>query len=653
MKQGRKHFFFKKKKQKTFDSIGLCAALFLVSQACHAAPQLVSETPTNFKVATSRFDYERHDVMIPMRDGVKLHTIILIPRGAKGAPILLTRTPYNATELTSYNNSAHLISSLDGYDNADDMIVQAGYIRVVQDVRGKYGSEGDYVMNRPPVGLLNDTKVDDSTDAFDTIDWLVHHLPQSNGRVGILGISYDGWTSLMALIHPHPALKVAVPMAPMVDGWMGDDWFHHGAFRQLNLDYIYEQEATRANDLRWWNDHYDDYDTFLEAGSAGALAASRGMNQVGFYIKLTQHPNYDTFWQEQAVDKILARQELTVPTMLVHGLWDQEDIYAAPAVWNALKPQDTQGNLYLTIGPWYHGQEIDAETTLGDLDFGADNGLYFRRNILRPFLDHYLTSAPTPTVARVNAFESGTNRWLSLPTWPAACAAACKVAIKPLFLGAGAALGFASPPPAQEIGSYISDPGKPIPFIPRPIHLLADDEGPIWKHWLASDQRAASTRPDVLTFRTAPLTAPLKISGQPVADLRASTTGTDGDFIVKLIDVYPDEVAQKPQMGGYQLMVSADIIRGRFRNSYEHPAPIPAGEVQTYKFDMPTVNHVFLPGHRIMVQVQSTWFPVYDRNPQRYVENIFFANAQDYQAATIRLYGGSAVDLPVSAVGAP
>ncbi len=613
-----------------------------------ASPSLVSETPASFKITTNRFDYERRDVMIPMRDGVKLHTVILIPRGAAGAPILLTRTPYDATGLTSYNQSAHLIASLDGYDNADDMIVDAGYIRVVQDVRGKYGSEGDYVMNRPPVGALNDTSVDDSTDAYDTIDWLVHHLPQSNGRVGILGISYDGWTSLMALIHPHPALKVAVPMAPMVDGWMGDDWFHHGAFRPLNLDYIYEQEATRANEDRWWNDHYDDYDTFLEAGSVDSLAESRGMDQVGFYVKLKQHPNYDSFWSKQAVDKILATQSLTVPTMLVHGLWDQEDIYAAPAVWNALKSHDIQGNLFLTIGPWYHGQEIKAETTLGDLDFGADNGRYFRYHILRPFLDHYLKSTQTPSVARVNAFETGTNRWLSLPTWPSGCASACQIVTKPLYLDPGAALGFVSPAPTQVVGTYVSDPAKPIPFIPRPIHLLADDEGPSWKHWLASDQRAASTRPDVLTFRTAPLTAPLKISGQPVADLHASTTGTDGDFVVKLIDVYPDEVAQKPQMGGYQLMVSADIIRGRFRNSYEHPSPIPAGEVQTYRFDMPTVNHVFLPGHRIMVQVQSTWFPVYDRNPQRYVENIFLAKPQDYQAATIKLFGSSDVELPVS-----
>jgi putative CocE/NonD family hydrolase len=623
------------------------AALLSVSSASAAPTLLVNETPQSFKVNTSRFDYERRDVMIPMRDGVKLHTVILIPRGAHGAPILLTRTPYNATELTSYNHSAHLIASLDGYDNADDMIVDAGYIRVVQDVRGKYGSEGDYVMNRPPVGVLNDTTVDDSTDAFDTIDWLVHHLPESNGRVGILGISYDGWTALMALIHPHPALKVSVPMAPMVDGWMGDDWFHHGAFRPLNLDYIYEQEATRANDEKWWNDHYDDYDTFLDAGSVGALAASRGLEQTGFFVKVTQHPNYDQFWQQQAVDKILATQSLTVPTMLVHGLWDQEDIYAAPAVWNALKPEDTKGNLFLTIGPWYHGQEIDAETTLGELDFGADNGLYFRQNILRPFLDHYLKSAATLPTARVNAFETGTNRWLRLQTWPSACATSCQIIGKSLYFGAGGALEFTAPPSNQNIGSYVSDPAKPIPFIPRPIHLLADDEGPTWKHWLASDQRAASTRPDVLTFRTAPLTAPLKISGQPVANLRASTTGTDGDFVVKLIDVYPDEMAQKPEMGGYQLMVSADIIRGRFRNSYEHPSPIPAGAVQTYRFDMPTVNHVFLPGHRIMVQVQSTWFPVYDRNPQRYVDNIFFAKPEDYQAATITVFGRSAVELPV------
>jgi putative CocE/NonD family hydrolase len=298
------------------------------------------------------------------------------------------------------------------------------------------------------------------------------------------------------------------------------------------------------------------------------------------------------------------------------------------------------------MGPWHHGQEIDSDIGLGPVSFGSDTGLYFRWHILKPFLDQYLVGGPPAHIATVNAFESGTNRWLRLDAWPQGCEAACPITQKPIFMQPAASLGF-DKPAEGEVGSYISDPNKPVPFIQRPIHLLADDEALVWRNWLGSDQREASTRPDVLTYRTAPLTEPLKIAGQPIASLLATTTGTDGDFVVKLIDQYPDEVAQQPEMGGYQFMVSADILRGRFRNSFENPSAIPAGVKQTYRFTMPVVNHVFLPGHRIMVQIQSTWFPLYDRNPQIFVPNIFFAKKGDYQAASIKLLAGSEVILPV------
>jgi putative CocE/NonD family hydrolase len=622
--------------------------LCLVFCTAHAQT-LESDTPAVFKPVTSSFDYERRVVMIPMRDGVKLHTVILIPRGASHAPLLLTRTPYDADELTSYSSTAKLIGALDGYDNADDAIVDAGYIRVVQDVRGKYRSEGDYVMNRPPVGPLNPTKVDDATDCYDTIDWLVKNVKEGNGKVGTIGISYDGWTTLMSLLHPHPALKVAVPMNPMVDGWVGDDWFHRGAFRMLgSINYIYEQEGTRSNDEKFWTDHYDDYDAFLEAGPGDALAQAHGENQLGFYRKIRQHPAYDQFWQVQAVDKLLAQQSLTVPTMLVHSLWDQEDIYGALAVYKALKPTDTGGLLYLTMGPWHHGQGIDDGSTLGDLHFGTDTALAWRIHVLRPFLDHFLKDAPPPRfgVAPVSAFETGTNHWQQLPRWPAG-----NVVKSPLYLAPEGKLGFSAGSGGPGYASYVSDPAKPIPFVPRPIHMLADGEGTAWVNWLVSDQRPASTRTDVLTFETDRLTAPLRLEGEPVANLVASTTGTDGDFVVKLIDVYPDVVAQTPAMGGFQLMVSGDIIRGRYRESYSNPSAIPAGQKQTYRFALPTVNHVFLPGHRVMVQVQSSWFPLYDRNPQTYVANIFDAKAGDYQAATVHVFDtgteGSFVELPV------
>ena len=338
-------------------------------------PALPSETPARLVNPVEEYDFVRRDVMIPMRDGVKLHTVVLVPKGASRAPMLLTRTPYNATALTTHAPSAHLGSNLQGYDNATDVIVEGGYIRVVQDVRGKYGSEGDYVMNRPLRGPLNPTPVDHATDTYDTIDWLVKNIGESNGKVGILGIWYDGFLPLMALVNPHPALKVSVPMNPMVDGWMGDDWFHNGAFRQQMMPYIYEQEGTRGNDdsARWFTRHFDDYDTYMQAGSAGELGRRRGLDQMGFWQKISEHPAYDHFWREQAVDKLLAAQPLNVPVMLVHSLWDQEDIYGAPAVYKAIEPKDTGNDMvYLVLGPWYHGQAIADGSTLGALNFHSD-----------------------------------------------------------------------------------------------------------------------------------------------------------------------------------------------------------------------------------------------------------------------------------------
>ena len=617
-------------------------------------PGLPSETPPTFEPVTDSFDYVKRDVMIPMRDGVKLHTVILVPKGAKGAPILLTRTPYNATDLTSHAQSAHLGPILNGYDNATEVIVEGGYIRVIQDIRGKYGSEGDYVMNRPLRGPQNPTPVDHATDTYDTIDWLVKHTPESNGKVGILGISYDGFLPLMALVNPHPALKVSVPMNPMVDGWMGDDWFHNGAFRQQNMPYIYEQVATRANEAKWWTSHFDDYDMFMQSGSAGELGRRRGLDQVGFWRKMLEHPAYDAYWRDQAVDTILATQPLKVPVMLVHSLWDQEDIYGAIAVYKAIKPKDTANDkVFLVMGPWHHGQEIEDGSTLGALKFGSDTGLYFRREILRPFLDHYLKDdAPKMDVAPVMAFETGTNAWRRLPSWPAGCATGCTVQPTPLYLGAGLTTGFAAPKAGDAaFDEYVSDPAKPVPFRPRPIQPVGYDNGRTWPQWLVDDQREAAGRPDVAAFVSEVLRAPVQISGQPMANLIASTSGSDADWVVKLIDVYPDEVAGQPAMGGYQLMISADIFRGRYRESFEVPKAIASDRPLQYRFALPTANHVFLPGHRLMVQVQSSWFPLYDRNPQTFVPSIFRATSADYRKATQRIYHApgqaSLIELPL------
>jgi putative CocE/NonD family hydrolase len=619
-----------------------------------ASRDLPSETPARFEPVTESFDYIRREVMIPMRDGIELHTVILIPKGAEHAPILLTRTPYDAEAMTSRTHSAHLGPTLDGYDNAPDVIVGGGYIRVVQDVRGKHGSEGDYVMNRPMRGPQNPTPVDNSTDTWDTIDWLVKNLPESNGRVGILGISYDGYLALAALVHPHPALKVAVPMNPMVDGWMGDDWFHYGAFRQQNMPYIHDQEATRDSKVKWWTDHFDDYDTYMEAVSAGELGRRHGMEQIGFWRKLLAHPAYDAFWRDQAMDRILAAEPLEVPVMLVGGLWDQEDIYGAVAVYEALEPMDVDNDMvYLVLGPWCHGQQIHDGSHLGAVRFGSDTALTFRRDVLRPFLDRYLEDgAPREDVAPVEAFETGTNRWERLSAWPEGCAQGCEVRPTPLYLDAGSKVGFAAPRTGEaRFDEYVSDPAKPVPFRARPIHPVGYGGEPRWSRWLVDDQREASGRTDVLAYVSDVLRAPVKISGQPVANLVASTSGTDSDWVVKLIDVYPDEVPAERAMGGYQLMVSADIFRGRYRESFANPQAITPNQPLLYRFALPTANHVFLPGHRIMVQVQSSWFPLYDRNPQTFVPNIFWAKPADYRKATQRIYHApdeaSFVELPL------
>jgi putative CocE/NonD family hydrolase len=620
-------------------------------------PTLPSDTPAEFTPVTSGFNYIKRTVMVPMRDGVKLNTVIVIPRNAKGAPVLLTRTPYDANNLTSHAESSDMMSILQGYDNAADVIVEGGYIRVVQDVRGKYGSEGDYVMNRPLSGPQNPTPVDHSTDTWDTIEWLTKNLPESNGKVGIIGISYDGFLPLMALVNPHPALKVAVPMNPMVDGWMGDDWFHHGAFRQINLSYVMEQVVTRKNDAKWFTSTYDDYDMYLRAGSAGELARQRGLQQSGFWRKLVAHPTYDAFWRDQAMDKILAKQPVTVPTMLVHSLWDAEDIYGAIAVYKAIKPKDTANDkVFLVMGPWSHGGGIGDGSKLGALNFNSDTALHFRQEILRPFLDRYLKDgAPTANaaqglpVAPVSAFETGTNKWRSLASWPSGCASGCAIKPAALRLGAGQKLTLGGEAvDARGFEEYVADPAKPVPYRARPMTYGYDEaKGQTWPRWLADDQREASGRTDVLTFTSEVLSAPLKISGEPIANLVASTSGTDSDWVVKVIDVYPDQVASQPAMGGYQLMISADIFRGRYRESFETAKPIAANKALTYRFAMPTANHVFLPGHRIMVQIQSSWFPLYDRNPQTFVPSIFDARPGDYKKATQRIYHSSFVELPV------
>ncbi len=615
-------------------------------------PDFPSETPQDFTQTLDGWDFVRREAEIPMRDGVTLHTVILLPSGARRAPMLLTRTPYDANRYTKAADSVRM-EMVGAVDVPVEALVGHGYVRVVQDVRGKHGSAGDYVMNRPVHGPQNPTPVDDATDAYDTIDWLVKNVPESNGRVGILGTSYDGYTSAIVLNEPHPALKVAVPINPMIDGWRGDDWFHNGAFRQEMLPYIYDQEATRASDVRWPNRARDDYDAFLAAGSAGALAQSQGLDQVGFWKKIVAHPSYDPFWRDQAVDRLLDGRPLKIPVLIVHSLWDQEDIYGAPALYRALERGDVRNDrVFLVLGPWCHGGWRRDGSSLGAIHFDSDTALAFRRDVLMPFLDQYLVDgAPGANLSPVTAFETGTNRWEQLPSWPSGCAKGCVTAAARLYLQAEGRASF-NAPAESGYDEYVSDPAKPVPFIPRPVVPQAVEEGrQAWREWLVSDQRQVAARPDVLAFQTEPLTEPVKVAGEPTANLIASTSGTDGDWVVKLIDVYPPEVPAKPELGGYQLPVAMDIFRGRYRESLETPHAIAAGEPLLYRFALPDVNHVFLRGHRIMVQVQSTWFPLYDRNPQTFVDNILIAKPTDYRKATQRIYRsadrGTFLELPV------
>jgi len=620
--------------------LGLAQTAQTAPAAHSQYPDLPTEIPEQFTQVTATFDYETREVMIPMRDGTKLHAVIVVPKGAKNAPIVMTRTPYNADHRVNHAASPSLARILQGPTVPADVIVEGGYIFVAEDVRGKYGSEGDYVMNRPLRGPLNPTPVDHATDTYDTIDWLVKNVPESNGKVGILGVSYDGFTTLMAMFHPHPALKVVVPMNPMVDGWMGDDWFHYGAFREQMLLYFQLQEAGRAGGPPWWTAYADDYDAFLAAGSAGEMGRQHGLEQAGFFRKIVAHPSYDAFWQEQAVDRLLAEQPLTVPTLLVDSLWDQEDIYGATAVYRAIKPKDTQNDkVFLVLGPWYHGEETGEASSLGALKFPADTGKEFREQVLAPFLAQYLKDgAPKANVAPVTAYETGTNKWLRLSSWPSGCASGCTVASKPLYLEPGLKLGFAGPTTGAAYDEYVSDPAKPVTYLVRPVQPFGYGEGSTWSTWLVTDQREPAARPDVLSFVSEKLTAPVKIAGRPVAHLVASTSGTDSDWVVKLIDVYPDEVGPEPKMGGYELMIAADIFRGRYRESFSNPSPITPDKPLLYEFALPTADHVFLPGHRIMVQIQSSWFPLYDRNPQTFVDNIFWTKPGDYKKATQRIY---------------
>jgi putative CocE/NonD family hydrolase len=504
------------------------------------------------------------------------------------------------------------------------------------------------VLNRPLSGPLNDTGIDESTDAFDTIDWLVKNTPESNGHVGVIGSSYLGFTALMTLIDPHPALKAVIAQSPMVDGWMGDDWFHNGAFRWTSLGFPLSQGFNKGDGGgEFALGGGDDYTRYLEAGSVADFVRMVGAAHVPGIRKFLENPAYTEFWSLQAVDKWLAVRPHQIPTMLVVGQWDQEDSYGAPAVYRALEPKDTNNDrVSLVIGPWRHSGFNHYGYDLGALTFTGDTAREWWVKYAKPFFDHWLKGGPDPQTPPVLTYATGVNQWNESPRWPMGTPQA-------IYLAADGKVVFEKPH-SKGREDYVSDPAKPVPFIPRPIAM---GDAMQWKPWLVHDQRFVTGRPDVAVWTSAPLDGALHIMGAPEVELFASTTGTDSDWVVKLIDVYPNDVPEDrsqgglPSMAGYELPIGIEIFRGRYLRSFAAPSPLKPGKVERYTWKLPDVDHVFLPGHRIMVQVQSTLFPLYDRNPQTFVANIMDAKRTDYRAATQSVWFGgdqaSAILLPV------
>jgi len=588
--------------------------------------------------------FELRKAMIPMRDGAELYTEIYLPRAASGPlPFLMERTPYDARSgLTGFApTEAGYSTRL--HDHTE--LVRDGYIFVFQDLRGRYRSTGTYQTLRPPRDKSKRNSIDESTDTYDTIEWLVENVPNNNGRVGVLGISYGGFTSMRAMLEPHPALRATSPQATCADMFVGDDWHHNGAFR---LDYAFRWVSAmeRGKDRnRWSFGRADSYEWFLDLGPLSTVNRRYLGGRVPSWNYFVEHPNLDRYWETEMCGVLPFIEDLPVPTLNVIGWFDAEDFYGPLEVYKKLETFDRKRWNYLVAGPWTHGGWViyDEGDRILDVDFGSNTARYFREQIQAPWFAHWLKDQGTLDFPEVQAFQTGSNQWESFEAWPPRV----PIEERKLYLHAGGRLGFEAP---AETGAafdeFVSDPASPVPYRARPIR---GGEG--WPEWQLQDQRLADGRPDVLTWESDVLLEDVTVTGDVVAHLFASTTGSDSDWIVKLIDVYPERYAPNPKLGGYQRMVAGEVFRARFRNSYRKPEPVAPGEVTHYAINLRDRNHRFQKGHRIMVQVQSTWFPLIDRNPQTYVPNIFKAKASDFQAATQRVYRSGAqatyLSLPV------
>jgi putative CocE/NonD family hydrolase len=594
------------------------AVALLVVGAGGLGAQTPATTPTR-----TPLEFDKREEMIPMRDGVKLHTLIYTQKGiTEPRPLILTRTPYGIAGSPRTMNGSYA-------ELADD-----GYIFVFQDIRGRFTSEGQFEMLRPPRDKKVKGSIDEGTDTYDTIDWLLKNVPSNTGKAGMLGVSYPGWLTVMATLDPHPALKAVSPQASPADMFIGDDFHHNGAFR-LSYGFEYAAMMEAGKELKAFEfDKPDLYDWYLNLGSLSHIDERYLKGKFPSWTNFATHSSYDKFWQRQSVTPYLTK--VNVPMLNVGGWWDQEDFYGPIKIYETLEPHDTKHLNYLVVGPWNHGGWNSAAggQKLGKVDFGSATSAYFRKSIQAPWFAYWLKNKGTLNLAEATTFEAGSNSWQSHERWPPKT----NISNRRLYPQANGLLSFDAPSERGEaFDAYVSDPANPVPYRARPI--LPSFTGPsTWGRWLVDDQRFLEGRKDVVSWKTPPLTEDVSVAGQLVAHLFAATSGTDADWVVKLIDVYPDKYDADSTLNGYQLMVANDVTRGRFRKSLEKPEAIPANKVEEYTLDLHTQSYRFLKGHRIMVQVQSSWFPLIDRNPQTFVPNIFAAPDSVFKPATQKVY---------------
>ncbi len=571
--------------------------------------------------------FDKTDVMIIARDGVKLHTEIYTPKNSKEPlPIIMERTPYGL-----HDDDKGYSRILTRYSE----MIPDDYIFVFQDIRGRYGSEGAFVMQRPVRDPKDPKAIDEGTDTYDTIDWLVKNVPHNNGRAGLVGISYGGWLTVMGMLDPHPALKAVSEQASPADMFLGDDFHHNGAFRlSYGFEYSTMMETGKTN-FAFQFDLFDTYEWYLRLGALSNANKKYIHGTLPTWNNFVAHPNYDAFWKQQAMPYILTKPK--VPNLNVAGWWDQEDSYGPMKIYELLEKKDPNHLNYLVAGPWNHGGwGRSLGDSLGPISFGSDTGLYFRQKIEAPWFAYWLKNKGSLPLKEALLFQTGSDKWVQFDSWPPHDAAT-----RELYFHKDGRLSFEAPTAAaaRAVDSYVSDPAHPVPYRHRPIDMTYPTDHPGgWYTWLVQDQRFVDNRPDVLTWQTDELTEDTILAGQVTAKLFASTTGSDSDWVVKLIDVYPEKYPQDWKLSGYELMIADEVFRGRFRKSFEKPEPITPGTITPFTIDLHTANHVFKKGHRIMVQVQSTWFPIIDRNPQKFVPNIFEAKESDFQKATQRVY---------------